>query len=167
MELESPKYVIDANIFMQAARTYYSFDIAPRFWEALVEYGNDNKIVSIDKVFQEIKLGDDKLKEWAINDFKFFDTTQTMEIIKCFGELSQWAESQTHYTRAAKDEFMDTLNADAWVIAFAKVYNCTVVTMELPRLGRKRVIPIPNACKAFDVEYCDTFQMLNDFDFSF
>lgn len=161
-------YVIDANIFMQAARTYYSFDFAQPFWDALVEFGNENKIVSIDKVFQEIKEGDDLLKEWAIKEFaNYFDTTETSSIVQCYADLVQWADSQSQYTRIAKDEFMDESNADAWVLAYAKVNNCMLVTSEIANLDSKKRIPIPNVCEAFGIPFCDTFTMLKDLNFSF
>jgi hypothetical protein len=28
--------VLDANVFIQAARGYYAFEIAPKFWEELM-----------------------------------------------------------------------------------------------------------------------------------
>ena len=31
-----PLYLLDANVFIEAAKGYYAFDIAPRFWEALI-----------------------------------------------------------------------------------------------------------------------------------
>jgi len=32
------EYVLDANVFIEAARRYYAFDIAPPFWESLVQH---------------------------------------------------------------------------------------------------------------------------------
>lgn len=29
---EGTKYILDANVFIEAHRRYYSFDIAPSFW---------------------------------------------------------------------------------------------------------------------------------------
>jgi len=30
-------YVLDANVFIEAARRYYAFDIAPKFWDTLIQ----------------------------------------------------------------------------------------------------------------------------------
>lgn len=30
-------YLLDANVLMEAARRYYAFDIAPGFWQALIQ----------------------------------------------------------------------------------------------------------------------------------
>lgn len=33
------KYCLDANVFVEAHRRYYAFDIAPPFWRALEQWG--------------------------------------------------------------------------------------------------------------------------------
>lgn len=168
MDIEQPKFVLDANTFIQAARHYYSFDIAQSFWDNLVCFAADDKIVSIDKVFQEMKEGRDKLRDWAINDFSnYFDTTQTSAIVQRYADLMQWAERQTQYNQNAKDDFMDDSNADAWVLAYAKANDCILVTLEIFRPDRKKSIPIPNVCDAFNIRHCNTFKMLKDLKFTF
>lgn len=47
------KYLIDSNIFITAHRTLYPFDIAPGFWQQLIEKAA-KKIIIIDKVNSEI-----------------------------------------------------------------------------------------------------------------
>ena len=42
-------YLLDAKIMVQAARSYYAFDIAP-LWRKLIEYAAEGRIRSIDKV---------------------------------------------------------------------------------------------------------------------
>lgn len=162
------KYLLDANVFVQASRGYYSFDMALPFWEALVSFAEDGKILSIDKVFQEIKMGNDEMKEWAINDFiGYFDTTEISTVVQRYADLVNWANSQTQFNQTAKDTFMDDENADAWVLAYALANDCIIVTMETAKLNAVGTIPIPNVCKAFGIEYCDTFDMLKMLGFSF
>lgn len=43
-------YVLDANVFIEASRHYYSFDLVPKFWETLVHYASNRQVVSIDRV---------------------------------------------------------------------------------------------------------------------
>lgn len=161
-------YIIDANIFMQAARSYYSFDIAQRFWDSLVDYANDGKLISVDKVFQEIKAGreDDPLLLWSKDYFiEYFDTTQIAPIVQAYADLICWA-GNSDYSQAAKDEFMEDDNADAWIIAYAKANNGIVVTFEKTS-SKKSKIPIPHVCDEFQIEYCDTFEMLESLKFTF
>ncbi len=50
-------YVMDANIFMQASRNYYPLDFAKPFWDGLVNFAKGGRIMSIDKVYDEIMKG--------------------------------------------------------------------------------------------------------------
>lgn len=68
--------------------------------------------------------------------------------------------AQAQFSTAAKAEFAETENADAWVIAFAKAVGATVVTHEKPNPHVQRRVPIPNVCDALGVPYVDTFEML-------
>ena len=49
------EYVLDSNVFMEAARRYYAFDIAPPFWESLVHHAANGRLESIDRVKQELE----------------------------------------------------------------------------------------------------------------
>ena len=57
------KYIVDANIFITAHRQRYPFDIAPSFWEQLVEKAA-HKIIILEEVQNEILRGNDLLAEW-------------------------------------------------------------------------------------------------------
>lgn len=54
------KFLIDANVFMTAHRQLYPFDIAPSFWEQLVEKAS-SIIIIIEEVQKEILKGQDIL----------------------------------------------------------------------------------------------------------
>lgn len=56
------KYLVDASVFITAHRQRYPFDLAPSFWEQLVENGA-YRIVIIRQVEKEIQKGDDILVE--------------------------------------------------------------------------------------------------------
>lgn len=160
-------FVIDSNTFMQAARTYYSFPRALPFWNAMVGYAEQNRIISIDKVFQEIKEGNDELKEWARSEFPYFDSTKSEDVLKYYAQLANWAQSHSQYLQPAKDEFMEWDNADAWIIAYALANKYTVVTSEKESPGAKSRIPMPNVCRAFNVDFCNIFDMLDTLGFTF
>jgi len=165
----SLQYLIDANIFITASRTYYDFDFGDGFWDFLVEQGEKKIIASIDKVLNELKKGDDKLKEWATKDFsKYFINTITDNVLKQYAIVMQWADKQRNqYSQNAIDEFMEENNADAWLIALALTDKdkYAIVTFEKENNQIKRKIPIPNVCNAFKIKYCDLFQMLKKLNF--
>jgi len=61
------QYCLDTNVYIEAHRSYYAFDIAPGFWEGLVQLAKKQMICSPSLVYKEITDGqcDDKLAEWA------------------------------------------------------------------------------------------------------
>lgn len=155
------RYVLDANVFIEARRRYYAFDIAPSFWQALIQQARNSLVLSIDRVKMEIDKGKDDLTNWANSDFhSWFSSTGDSDVIDAYTKIIQWAFDQSQFTDAAKAEFASGDNADAWLVAYALVKRCVVVTHEQfdPRIRRN--IPIPNVCRAFGVPYVDTFQML-------
>jgi len=165
----SLQYLIDANIFITASRTYYDFDFGNSFWDFLVDQGKKKNIASIDKVFDELNNGNDELNVWANNYFSnyFIDTT-TDEVLEQYAILMQWVDKQRNqYTQNAIDEFMKENNADAWLISLALTDKdkYVIVTFEKENNQIKRKIPIPNVCKAFNIKYCDLFQMLKKLKF--
>jgi hypothetical protein len=167
LKLPEP-YVIDANIFIEAARTYYAFDIAKPFWDGLVNFAKAGKIVSVDKVYDEIMNGNDALKDWADSDFKrFFHKAETIPITEHYAEIVIWAASEPQYSQNAKDDFMLRERADAWVISYAKNHKCTVVTSEVKDQRITVSIPIPNVCENFKIPFCNTFKLLRELNFKF
>jgi hypothetical protein len=124
-----PKYVLDSNVFMEASRRYYAFDLAPSFWKALIDGAESGHVESIDRVKAEIERGKDALTDWASTEFhQWFFRTDEADVIQAYAEIVGWAHSQSQFTAAAKAEFSRTDNADAWVIAYAKARGRVVVT---------------------------------------
>ena len=71
-----------------------------------------------------------------------------------------WSQGQAQFTTAAKAEFARV--ADGWLVAYALAKVCIVVTHEQFNSEAKARIMIPNACRAFGVQYVDTFQMMRE-----
>lgn len=86
--------LLDANVFVEAAKLYYAFDLAPSFWKSLVEQARKGNIRSTDKVRMELGHKDDKLKEWANSDFaQWFETTYEEDLLKQYRKIMKWAIS--------------------------------------------------------------------------
>ncbi|HDS84095.1 MAG TPA: DUF4411 family protein, partial [Phycisphaerales bacterium] len=80
--MELCAYLLDANVFIEASRRYYAFDLAPGFWENLIRYSNTNQVLSIDRIKIELEKGKDELAEWAKHKFHhaFVSTNETETI---------------------------------------------------------------------------------------
>lgn len=147
MNAGQARYVLDAGVFIQAARHYYAFDIAPGFWQALIHHAQAGTVLSIDRVkTHEIDKGKDELKNWANRGFQsWFAATADDDVIAAYGQLMQWAYNQSHFTDAAKAEFADEGNVDAWVVAYGlakgAVRRTTRLATECPSIKVARTSP--------------------------
>lgn len=150
------KYLLDANVLIEAKNRHYGFEICPGFWTWIERKHTAGAIHSVARVGAELRAGDDRLAEWAKEWSDLFVATDepTVEALR---DVATWAE-QSDYRPAAVSEFL--AGADAELIAHSMAKELTVVTHEVASDGMKR-IKIPNACKEFGVSYCDPFAMLD------
>lgn len=164
----TPVLLLDTNVFIEAAKRYYAFDIVPGFWDMLIAKAKDGHILSIDRVKEELLRGRDELSKWANGQFhSHFASTKDQAVLDVYREIIQWAYNQPQFEEGAKKDFARADNADAWLVAYAKAKRCVVVTEEKFNPDIKRKIPIPNVCQAFGMCYVDTFEMLRQVGVSF
>ncbi len=163
-----PLFLLDSNFFINAHRLYYPFDVVPSFWLRVQDLANRGSIGSIDKVANEIKNGNDALKDWidtSLPQSFFIDTTI---FINEYAQVAQWAFSRaSHYNQAALNEFLDADEADAWLIAAAMKRNQIIVTNEVSRPEMKIRVAIPEPCDHFNVQFCDTIAMFRNLGVTF
>ncbi len=154
------RYVLDANVFIQAYRRFYGFDICPGFWTALIRQHKANRVCSIDKIKDELLAGKDDLSQWAKDEAPttFFKSTSDRKVTNALGEMVKWVQSEDQFSQEAKAEFASA--ADGWLVAFAKVNHLIVVTHEEYAPDARKKVPMPNVCLEFDIDYCSTFEML-------
>ena len=153
-------YVLDANVFMTAHHDYYAPDLCPGFWECLQHYSRARRLLSIDRVRNEI-VSPDKLVRWvkqAPSDL--FRSSAQGEVVDAFSEMQTWVQGNGQFLSPAKDEFARV--ADGWLAAYAKVHGAIVVTQEVFDPNVRRRVPLPNVCKEFDVPYRNTFETLRE-----
>lgn len=157
-------YLLDTNVFIEAAKHYYAFDLAPSLWESLVNNARKGRILSIDKVKVELDDKEDRLKQWANSDFaQWFEPVHVTDVLEEYDKTMKWVES-TDFMDKAKKDFSDQSKADAWIIAYAKARGCVGVTHEQYKPGKRRTIQISVVCKEFNIRSVNTFQMLRELD---
>lgn len=162
MSTASPVYVLDTNVFVQAHRRHYAFEICPGFWDCLIHYHETGRIVSIDRVRDEILAGD-ALETWAKDTApsSLFAVTADAVVVQNYADMVRWVQANSQFNSEAKAEFAQV--ADAWLCAYAKAEaQHIVVTHEEISPHAKRRVPIPNVCQQFGVDYVDPFRMLKE-----
>jgi hypothetical protein len=159
------RYLIDANVFIQAKNFHYRFGFCQAFWQWLFEGHDAGLIFSIAKVRQELNDGndDDPVKQWAnqLPDTFFIADTHDNKVMQAYGQVMQWNVGNDHYRQQAKDEFARFDKADAFLIAAAKAHGFTIVTHELGRPESKRRVLIPDAADAFNIKSIMIYDLLS------
>jgi len=150
------RYLLDANVFIQAKNFHYGLDFCPAFWEWLVKENKNGKVASIEKVADEILAGKDPLSDWAANRGSKFFLPPDNDVIPALQKVSDWAKNQG-YTPAAVSTFLGV--ADYWLVAHALAHQFTVVTHEIPADSAGK-IKIPNACIGLRLRCVNPFDML-------
>jgi predicted nucleic acid-binding protein len=148
-------YVLDANVFIQAKNLQYGFDFCPAFWDWLDEHAAVERVVSIEKVLDELKAGGDDLSAWAIARRPMFKQPDA-PVVASLQAVSNWAAS-AHYDPAAVSTFFQ--DADFYLVAHAQAHGLTVVTHEVPANSVKK-LKIPNACIALGIKCMTPYEML-------
>jgi hypothetical protein len=155
-------YVLDTNVFVQAHRRHYAFEICTGFWNCLIHYHQTGRIVSIDRVRDEIIHGD-ALETWVTASAPptLFASTAVAAVSKNYADMVRWVQAEPQFRSEAKTEFAQV--ADGWLCAYAKANaQHVVVTHEERNPQAKRRVPLPNVCLQFGVDYIDPFTMLKD-----
>lgn len=150
------RYLLDANVFIQAKNLHYGFDFCPAFWAWLVENNSAGKVASIEKVADELYAGEDDLTAWAEARGNAFFLPADAAVLPALSEVSSWANQQS-YEPAAIATFLQV--ADYWLVAHAKAHGWTVVTHEVPSDGRRK-IKIPNVCIGLGIPCISPYEML-------
>jgi hypothetical protein len=155
-------FVLDANAFIQARRRFYDFSICPGYWDALHWHASRKAVCSIDRVWAELERGGDVLWDWAKEKLtdSVFHTTASPDIVARYSEMIAWVHAQP-FLPNAKEEFAREEVADGWLAAYAKSQkSAVVVTLEEFDPNVKRRVPLPNVCRAFELETISPYEML-------
>lgn len=150
---------VDCNVFVQAKNLYYAFDLAPGFWQKIMECSKSGQICCPMMVYTEIAKGGDDLTDWAntAKSLGFFSEPDK-SVQQQFSRVATHVTTNGKYHSAQGSLFMK--GADPWVVAAAMANGGTVVTQEKLVGPDSTKVKIPNVCKEFGVPYINSYEML-------
>lgn len=159
-----PIFILDSNFFIQAHRATYLLDVATSFWQKVKKIADEGKIISIDRVRNEISENDDELKKWIDSNLtpQFFKNTQLPAVLNNYTKIVQWAQSKADFfLPKAINDFLEYENADSWLITFAASLDkdFIILTQEVSQPNRRSAIKIPDVCNAFGIQFKNTIEM--------
>ncbi len=158
-------YVVDSNFFIQAHRDSYPLDVVHSFWNKVKQLAHEGKIISIDKVKNEIYDKNDALESWCRKNLPNNFFKDTSKVINEYERVVSWTISMnTQYSKNAIDEFLSADEADAFLIAYALGNPATriIVTQEVSDPKRRNKIKIPEPCKALNIRYIRAIEMFRE-----
>lgn len=153
-------YLLDSNVFMQATNLHYGFDFCPAFWDWLVREHAAGRVLSIEKVGDEIQSGTGQLTTWAAKQGAAFFVAPEPGALPALAKVSNWLASQPNYAAAAVSMFMQV--ADYYLVAQAIAGGHVVVTHEVPAPHAIKKVKIPDVCIGLGVKCMTPFEMLRN-----
>lgn len=151
-------YLLDANVFIEAKKRYYGFDICPGFWAYLEREMAAGSVRSLDAVKRELVAQADELSAWATAHEAFFDTP-TAKFAASMTQVGSWVTGPNlTYSQGAVAEFL--AKADSQLVAHAHAEGLVLVTDEGTHPRSVKRVMIPDACDAVGVAHMSTFQFL-------
>jgi hypothetical protein len=155
-------YVVDTNFFIQAHRMSYPLDIVFSFWNKVKQLAVEGKIISIDKVRNELYDKNDALEEWCKLNLPFDFFKDSSHVMSTYIKVSEWAVSKRgHYNPSALNEFLSADEADAFIVAYtlADPGNRIIATHEVSEPNIKKKVKIPEACNALNISFVNIMDM--------
>jgi len=149
------KYAIDTCSLIQLRRAY-PLDVFPSVWAKVEDMADAGTLISIEDVYEELRIQDDEVSKWAKQHPAMFLPLDGLIQARALQVLS------TH--RGLVDLRKRKSGADPFVIAAALVYSCIVVTEEEPSTSPNKV-KIPDVCKDYSIQCLHLLEMLRLEDF--
>jgi hypothetical protein len=140
---------------MEASNRYYQFAFCPGFWGWLERENAAGKLVSIDRVLQEIEDGKHgPLAPWAKAHPNLFLKSADENTMNSLKAVAVWISN--NYSESTYAPFLK--GADFVLVGYAIAHKHTVVTQETN--GGPKNLKIPEVCKAFNVDCINCWEML-------
>jgi len=155
------KYVFDSGPLIDLFRHYYP-ERFPSLWEKFHALVSNGKIISVKEVYNEIDSREDALANWAKDQKDKFFSPSTVEELRFVTEIFKVRHFQAMIRN--KERLQGKPVADPFVIARAKIYNCTVVTREI---FKDNSAQMPNVCKRFSIACISLEEFMRQENWSF
>ncbi|WP_108831803.1 DUF4411 family protein [Aedoeadaptatus coli] len=159
-------FLIDSNSLITPFRSYYSFDLASKFWEKMGIAIKSGKVKILDLVAKELLNGsDDALEKWLVSLSVEYIDRRNNQVISEYRRILDYIQDNPCYKTEALTEWSKSDIADPWLIAVSSVYHTTLVTFEAPNKGLNSNSPsknpkIPDVAAHFDVKTANLFYLM-------
>ncbi len=155
-------YSIDTSSFMDWQARHYPTDVFPGIANAVISLVNAKRLFACELVNEELGVvGTDELVNWAKENKQLFVSTS---------ELLAAALAIQNQFPGLLDSKAEYEEADAYVIALARLRGAIVVTQETPAAEKrnpKRSHYIPDVCTALGIRCVSWLDMMRNESWAF
>lgn len=158
-------FLLDANVLIDANRDYYPIERVPEFWDWLVHHGEQDNVKIPLEIYEEIKDGNDKLAVWSkdtdVKSALLLDEEVNVDMVS--------TAINDGYAPDLTDDEVEKIGRDPFLVAYgvADLGQRCVVTTEVSKPRRSRANRhLPDVCSTFGVPCRNTFQFVQELDFS-
>ena len=153
-------YLLDANILITAANTYYGVSRVPEFWSWLQHQGASGHIKIPVEMYEEVLEGrkdDDELLDWVKNDANrnalVLDETAAPNLVQ--------RVVKEGYANDLTDDEIEKLGRDPFLIAYGLAdANRCITTTEVSKPSKQRHNRhIPDVCASLKVSWCGPWDL--------
>jgi hypothetical protein len=153
-------YLLDANILITAANTYYGISRVPEFWGWLQHQGSSGHVKIPIEMYEEVLEGrkeDDELLDWvkkdANRDALVFNEASKPDLVR--------RVVRDGYANDLTDDEVDKLGRDPFLIAYGlvEVGRC-ITTTEVSKPSKQRHNRhIPDVCSSLKINCCGPWEL--------
>jgi hypothetical protein len=153
-------YLLDANILITAANTYYTISRVPEFWSWLQHQGTSGHIKIPVEMYEEVLEGrkeDDELLDWVKNDANrkalLFDEASKPDLVQ--------RVVKDGYAGDLTDDEVEKLGRDPFLISYGLVESSRcIVTTEVSKPTKTRHNRhVPDVCATLKVSCCGPWDL--------
>jgi hypothetical protein len=160
-------FLLDSDTLIRPAGSFYDFTLAPSFWSFIENKIIAKQIIILDKVYDEINVGNDELSNW-IKQITSLEplSYKNQDIINNYGLIMNYLQSSGFYKTEALDSWAQPTAADPWLVAAAMTFHYTIITFEISNTNlntkqQSKKVKIPDICKHFNIACHDLYYLLN------
>lgn len=153
-------YLLDANILITAANTYYGISRVPEFWSWLQHQGTSGRVKIPVEMYEEVLEGrkeDDELLDWVKNDTNrealVFDEASKPDLVQ--------RVVKEGYANDLTDDEVEKLGRDPFLISYGLVEsNRCIATTEVSKPTKTRHNRhIPDVCATLKLSCCGPWDL--------
>ncbi len=171
------RYLLDANVLINAHDQYYPIHRIPQFWDWIIENAKSDRIKMPFEMLAEVKRGnqnrrkqlqEDELLRWLGRDNH--EATLCLDASADRYIVNRVYREGYEIPQPSQDE-LNKIGKDPILIAYALAESdCKIVTMEAKQpnatdIMKKIKRKIPFVCRKLCIKCIDTFELIDELDF--